>query len=93
MNTKQLFLANKELSGRWNSIVQSPFFEQVVIHAKSMFFEEGRATEQVLGAMRILDILRTLPENEPNFAQVPGPGLVHNLAAELERLAQQPREK
>lgn len=77
MNAKNLFLKEKDLAPYWVKIAHDSQFEHVLMFARAEFIETQPTQDEIRGAERFITLLQTLSENEPQFTELPSPGLHH----------------
>jgi len=83
------FLRDKELSGWWNGVVQDSRYEKVLTYARSAVVESAPERTELIGMERLLHILGTMSENEPEPFKFPPSGLHH----EADKLPTKPKRK
>jgi len=78
---KRIFLrkepGKQSLAEWWVSVVHDDRFEMVMTCARAETMELRPTQPQMEGIEMMLATLLTLPDNEPTFSEMPGPGLVH----------------
>ena len=93
---KRIFLrkepGKQSLSEWWVSVIHDDRFEMLATCARAEVMEMGLTQEQMRGAAAMLSTLLTLPDNEPDFEAMPGPGLIHHMP-EKTTAQYQPTEK
>lgn len=80
---KRLFLrkepGKQSLGEWWVSVVHDERFEMVMTCARAESMEIGLSEAHLKGAEMMLATLLTLADNDPPFAEMPGPGLQHRM--------------
>ncbi len=79
MNSKDQFIANKNLSAWWGTIAGDSRFDSVLLHAGGMALEGMASQEQRDGALKFKEILLTMAIPEAAPVSFTKPGLHHNL--------------
>ena len=82
-SAKQLFLrkepGKQSLAEWWVTVCHDERFELLCTFARAEIMELRPTQPQMEGAEMMLATLLTLPDMEPKFEAMPGPGLVHTL--------------
>jgi hypothetical protein len=79
MTSKDQFIANKTLAQWWASISNDDKFDQVMLHASAVAFENCPSAEQRDGVLKFKEILLTLSQPDSPTVAFSQPGLSHNL--------------
>lgn len=88
MNSKALFLKSKDVPAFWASICGNDNFEIVLTFARSEFAESQPTQDELKGAEKFIQILRTISSNEESNLPFPSAGLIH----QIDKMPDKPKE-
>ena len=78
MTASDLLHRDKPLSEWWISVCHDSRFDQVVALARAKLAESPLEREQMTGANKAIETLRTITDGDEGGAEFPTPGLIHN---------------
>lgn len=84
-DSKTVFQRNEDLSGKWAAVCKAAWFDEVVVHARSVMMEAGFEPGESRGAAAFVHILKTICDKEEEPMRMPRPPLEHDLNSTNER--------
>ncbi len=83
MTARELFQAQKDLAGWWNSVSHADQFQKVLLYVRSELMSNELTPDAQRGARIFEETLTTLGEADGNSFLLPPVGLEHDLESDL----------
>lgn len=77
--TQEIFESKKDLRNWWARVIDDPRYAEVLLHARSMLLESVQGEAAINGARVYENILTSIASAPPTEAEMPNPGLLHNV--------------